>query len=392
MMAVNRYRLKNKAERGHPGAKLVLHLLQTPDKLLGTILFGNTITNICASMFATVLGFRFFGNAGLAYAPLLLVFVVLIFAEVAPKTLAATHPERIAFPASYLLVILQALLAPFVWLVKIVSNYLLLLLTGTRVTAQHIALSSEELRIAVNESSGYLHRTHQTMMLRILEMEKITVEELMIPRSELEAVDLSDDWNIVIERLATSHHTRVPVYEDSLDHFIGVVHVRKLFYLSQMAELNKQTLIKTIDEPDFIPENTLITTALINLQHKNKRFAVVVDEYGNIKGLITLEQILEEIVGKFTAIIPGAGNNITLQKDGSFLVQGNTSLREIKRTLNWKTPKCTAKTLNGMITEYLEDIPTTNMSLKISNHVIEILQTRDTAVVVARITPYTRSN
>lgn len=384
MMAVNRYRVKSQAETGNRSARLVLRLLATPDRLLGTILFGNNVANIAASTLATVIGLRLFGDAGLAYAPLVLVFVVLVFAEVAPKTLAALHPERIAFPAVWVLAILQVVLGPFIHLVKFFSNGFLRLF-NVHVVAQNDALSSEELRAAVTESGGKLDDSHKEMLLRILEMEQITVDDVMVPRSDIEAIDMEDDWDEIVEQLATSHHTRVPVFNGSLDNFIGVVHVRKMFYLSQFGEFNKQTMLEMIREPFFVPENSSITHALTNLQAQRRRFGVVVDEYGDIKGLITLEQILEEVVGKFTTIVPGVGEEIQASDDGSYLVRGNTYLRDINRQLGWKLPTDDVKTVNGLITEYLEAIPQPNTCFRLDQYTIEIVQTRDTSVYIAKI-------
>lgn len=383
-MAVNRYRVKTQADAGNRSAKLVLNLLQYPDRLLGTILFGNNVANIAASTLATVIGLRLFGDAGLAYAPLLLVFILLIFAEVAPKTFAAIHPEVIAFPACWVLAFLQWVLAPFVWLVKFFSNGVLRLLKVS-VTAQNDALTSQELAAAVNESGGTLDNSHKEMLLRILEMERVTVEDVMVPRADMEAIDLEDDWDEVVEQLATSHHTRVPVFKGSLDNMLGIAHIRKMFYLSQMAEFNKDTMLSMIREPYFIPENTSITHALTNLRDKRRRFGVVVDEYGDIKGLITLEQILEEVVGEFTTMVPGIDDEISQESDGSYLVRGNTYLRDINRKLGWALPIDKSKTVNGLIIEFLEDIPEANTCFKVDDYMFEIVQTRDTSVHIARL-------
>lgn len=385
MMAVNRYRIKTRAEGGNRSAKLVLKLLNEPDRLLGTILFGNNVANIAASTLATVIGLRLFGDAGLAYAPMVLVFVVLIFAEVAPKTLAALYPEVIAFPAAWILSGLQVVLAPAVWLVKFFSNGLLRLLR-VRVTAQNDALNNDELRAAVAESSGLLNTSHQSMLLRILEMEKVTVEDVMVPRAEMEAIDFEDDWEEIVEQLATSHHTRVPVFKGSLDNIVGIVHIRKMFYLSQLAEFNKDTMLGMIRKPYFIPENTSITHALTNLQDRRRRFGIVVDEYGDIKGLVTLELILEEVVGEFTSIAPALDDDIDKEAGGSYLVRGSTNIRDINRKLDWDLPTQDAKTINGLITEQLEDIPESATCFKLGQYIIETVQTRDTSVKVARIT------
>ncbi len=390
-MAVNRYRIRSLAEQGNRTARLILQLLETPDKLLGTILFGNNVANIAASTLATVIGLRMFGEAGLAYAPLALVFVVLVFAEVAPKTLAAISPEKIAFPASWVLSFLQVALAPFVGLVKIFSNGVLRLFR-VKVVAKNDALSTEELRAAVRESDDMLDLSHKEMLLRILEMEHITVEDVMVPRANIEAVDLEDDWDEIVEQLATSHHTRVPVFKGTLDDFVGIIHIRKVFYLAQMGRLDKEQMVALIREPFFIPENTSITHALTNLQEKRRRFGIVVDEYGDIKGLVTLEQILEEVVGKFTTIVPGMEEEIRPEPDGSYLVRGNTYLRDINRRLNWQLPTDDAKTINGLITEYLEDIPQSNTCFRIDNYMIEIVQTRESAVHIARLQELPISN
>ncbi len=384
MMAVNRYRIRTQAESGNRSARLVLSLLATPDKLLGTILFGNNVANIAASTLATVIGLRMFGDVGLAYAPMLLVFLVLIFAEVAPKTLAAVNPERIAFPAAWVLAFLQVVLTPFVWLVKIFSNGLLRLL-GVTVEVQTDALSNEELRAAVNESSALLNNSHQNMLLRVLEMEKVTVEDVMVPRADMQAIDLDDEWDEIVEQLATSHHTRVPVFKGSMDNFVGIAHIRKMFYLSQLADFNKETMITMIREPYFIPENTSVTHALTNLQEQRRRFGIVVDEYGDIKGLVTLELILEEVVGDFTTIVPGMDDEITKEEDGSYLVRGNAYLRDINRQLQWDLPTENAKTVNGLIINQLEDIPEAATCFKVDDYTVEIVQTRDTSVHVARL-------
>ena len=384
MMAVNRYRIKNRASSGHRSAKLVLKLLESPDKLLGTILFGNNVANIAASTLATVIGLRLLGDAGLAYAPLALVFIVLIFAEVAPKTLAAINPERIAYPAAWVLAVLQVLLAPFVWLVKIFSNNFLKLFK-VQVTAQNDALTSDELRAAVSESDDQLNTSHKDMLLRVLGMEKVTVEDVMVPRSSMEAIDMDDEWDEIVEQLATSPHTRVPVFKGSLDNIIGIAHIRKMFYLSQMAEFNKDTMMSMIREPYFVPENSSITHALTNLQDQRRRFGIVVDEYGDIKGLVTLELILEEVVGEFTSMDPGVDDEITMSDDGSYLVSGNANIREINRKLDWELPTKNVKTVNGLILDVLESIPEAATCFRVGDYVVEIVQTLDTSVRVARL-------
>ena len=216
-------------------------------------------------------------------------------------------------------------------------------------------------------------------------MEKVTVEDVMVPRANMEAIDLDDDWDEIVEQLATSHHTRVPVFQGSVDNFVGIAHIRKLFYLSQMAEFNKETMMSMIREPYFVPENSSVTHALTNLQEQRRRFGIVVDEYGDIKGLITLELILEEVVGNFTSSVPGADDDITPELDGSYLVRGTSYLRDINRQLQWNLPTQEAKTVNGLILEHLEDIPEAATCFKLGDYVVEIVQSRDTSVHVARL-------
>jgi Mg2+/Co2+ transporter CorB len=250
---------------------------------------------------------------------------------------------------------------------------------------QDNALSSEELRAAVRESANLIQSSHQEMLLRILEMEQVKVEDVMVPRADMEAIDIEDDWDEIVEQLATSHHTRVPVFRGNMDNFIGIAHIRKMFYLSQMSEFNKESMIAMIREPYFVPENSTITHALTHLQDQRRRFGIVVDEYGDIKGLVTLEQILEEVVGKFTSMTPHNNLEIIAEIDGSYMVRGSTYLRDINRELGWELPLGDAKTLNGLITEILEAIPQPNTCFKIAEYVIEIMQTRGTSVYIARL-------
>ena len=252
-------------------------------------------------------------------------------------------------------------------------------------TAQNDSLTSDELRAAVSESDDQLNTSHKDMLLRILEMEKVTVEDVMVPRADMEAIDMDDEWDEIVEQLATSHHTRVPVFQGSLDNILGIVHIRKMFYLSQMAEFNKDTMMSMIREPYFVPENTSITHALTNLQNHRRRFGIVVDEYGDIKGLITLDLISEEVLGEFTSIVPGIDDDINESDDGSFIVRGNTNLRDINRKLDWQLPTDNVKTVNGLILDVLESIPEAATCFRVNDYVVEIVQTRDTSVRVARL-------
>ena len=386
MMAVNRYRLKALAGRGNRGARLAQYLLDQPDRLLGTILLGNNAANIAASGVTTLIALRLFGDLAVAIAGGILILVILIFAEVAPKTMAATYPERIALPAAYVLYGLVKATHPIVWLVNKLSGAFLALF-GMRPGTKSDSLSPEELRVAVLESGARIPKPHQNMLLRILELENITVDDVMLPRAEIEAIDIDDDWELIVTQLATSHHTRLPVYQGSLDNVIGVLHLRKVLHLSQTSNFNKKQLKQIIREPYFVPEGTKITQHLLNLQSKRRTFGLVVDEYGDIKGLVTLVEVLEEIVGDFTANIPGFSDEIQAQKDGSYLVRGNVNIRELNRRTAWTLPQEGPKTLNGLILEHLEAIPEPGTTVLLSGHPVEVVRTRGTAVEIARIQP-----
>ncbi len=386
MMAVNRYRLKALAERGNRGARLAQYLLDRPDRLLGTILLGNNAANIAASGVTTLIALGLFGDLAVAIAGGILILVILIFAEVAPKTMAATYPERIALPAAYILYGLAKMAHPIVWLVNKFAGAFLALF-GMRAGTKSDSLSPEELRVAVLESGARLPKPHQKMLLRILELEKISVEDVMLPRSDIEAIDIDDDWELIVDQLATSHHTRLPVFQGSLDNIIGVLHLRKVLHLSQTSGFNKEQLKQIMREPYFVPEGTKITQHLLNLQNKRRTLSLVVDEYGDIKGLVTLEEVLEEIVGEFTANIPSFSDEIQAQPDGSYLVRGNANIRELNRRMTWTLPQEGPKTLNGLILEHLEAIPEPGTTILLSGHPVEVVRTRGTAVEFARVQP-----
>ncbi len=386
MMALNRYRLRHLAERGHRGARLARRLLDRPDRLLGTILLGNNAANLGASAVATIIALETFGEAAIAAATFVLTLVVLVFAEVGPKTIAATHPEAIAFPAAYVLYGLLKMTYPLVWLVNQTAN-LLMRAIGIPMHRTADSLSPDELRIAVLESRGLIPESHQQMLLRILELENITVDDIMLPRSEIEAIDIDADWDDIVAQLATSHHTRLPVYKGSMDNVVGLLNLRKVLHLSQTGEFNKESLMKIMREPYFIPAGSPITQQLLNLQAARRRFGLVVDEYGDVKGLVTVEEILEEIVGEFTGSIPGLSEDVYPQEDGSFLVRGNANIRDLNRKMNWNLPVEGPKTLNGLILEHMEDIPEPGTSLLLGGYPVEIVQTRGTAVSAAKILP-----
>ncbi len=384
MMALNRYRLNHLADSGHRGARIARQLLEQPDRLLGTILVGNNLVNIAAASVTTVVALRLFGDAAVAIATLFITFVILVFAEIPPKTVAALYPERIAFPAAFVLKPLITVAHPAVWLAnKTGGAWLKLLRIPLHKRTDTLGLA--ELRSVLRDAGVKIPQTHQNMLLRILELENMTVEDVMVPRTEIEAIDLDEDWDDIIEQLATSHHTRLPVYRETLDKIVGELHLRKVLHLTQRSDFGKEGLLKLVQEPHFIPEDAKLTQQLLDLQNRRRQMGLVVDEYGDITGLITLEEILEEIVGEFTRHVPGIDEDIRPQEDGSFLVDGSTNVRDLNRKLGWDLPVDGPKTLNGLILEAMENIPEQGNKLLLGGHSVEILQTRDNSVAVARI-------
>lgn len=390
MMALNRYRLQHLAESGHRGARFVQKLLERPDRLLGVILLGNNFANLAASAIATIMALKLFGQAAIAIATGILTIVVLIFAEVAPKTIAAREPERVAFPAAYVLRPLLTVFYPLVWIINQIANRMLRML-GMPLDKKGDQLSSEELRFAVLEAGAFIPKSHQNMLLGILDLEKITVEDVMVPRPQIQGIDLDDDWDDIFGQLTRSRYTRLAVYRGSLDNVVGMIHMRKVLNEVRENKLVRETLIQSIDEPYFIPEGTPLNTQLLNFKKAKRRIGFVVDEYGDIMGLVTLDEILEEIVGDFSTEAIGKIEDIHPQTDGSYLVKGGANIRDLNRKLGWTLPTDGSRTVNGLITEYLEEIPEPGTSLMLGGYQVDIMRTRGTAVEVARIRPHDQS-
>ncbi|WP_420795640.1 HlyC/CorC family transporter [Isoalcanivorax pacificus] len=385
MVAINRYRLRHLARHGHRGARRVEKLLSRTDRLLGVILIGNNFVNNYAATIAALLALAWFGNTGAAVAPIVFTIIMLIFAEVTPKTFAARKPESVAYPASLLLKPLLVLFAPLVWAVSGLSNGLLRLLGVREQPTGTDDLSPEELRTVVNEAGGLIPKRHQKMLLNILDLEKVTVEDIMIPRSEIIGIDIDADLNDILNLMRTSQHTRLPVYRSDPNNIIGILHLRKVSRLLMRPEVNKAELLQFSVEPYFVPEGTPLHKQLINFQNARRRQGVVVDEYGDVLGLITLEDILEEIVGEFTTDLAASSQDILLQEDGSYMVDGTAHLREINRSLHWSLPTDGPKTLNGLILEHLQNIPESSTSLRIEDYLIEVMQVKDNMVKTARL-------
>lgn len=387
LMSLNRYRLRHRARAGHRGAQLAERLLRQPDRLIGLILLGNNVANIFASSLVTVIAIRLGGEATLAIAEGLLVLVVLVFVEVAPKTLAALRPEQVSYPAAYVYTPLLKLLYPIVWAVNGIANGLLFLIGVRMNEASGQALSREELRTVVVEAGVLIPKRHQRMLLNILDLEEATVEDIMVPRNEITGIDINDDWDAILSLLTQSQHTKLPIYNDSIDDILGMVHLRQVLRPLARGELDRDSLRAMIRKPYFVPEGTSLHKQLINFQTVRRRIGLVVDEYGDIQGLVTLEDILEEIVGEFTTDPAASHKDIFPEPGGSYLVNASISIRALNRAMSWQLPTDGPKTLNGLILEHLEEIPESLTSLKLAGYPIEIVQTGDNAVKTARIRP-----
>lgn len=389
MMALNRYRLRHLSKSGHSGAKRVEKLLIRPDRLIGLILIGNNLVNILASSIATVLGLRLYGDAGIAIATGVLTMVILVFAEVTPKTLAALYPERVAFISSYVLTILMKVFYPLVSLVNFITNgFLRLLGLGAKADGKD-SLSTEELRSIVNEAGSLIPRRHQHMLLSILELEEVTVDDIMVPRNEITGININDDWKSIMRQFTHAPHGRMVLYRDTIDEVVGMLRVRKAYRLMvEKNEFNKETLLRAADEVYFIPEGTPLNVQMLKFQRNKQRIGLVVDEYGDMIGLVTLEDILEEIVGEFTtSLSPSLAEEITSLSDGGYLIEGSANIRDLNKSLNWTLPTDGPRTLNGLILEHLEDIPKSRLSIEIDGHHIEIVDVADNMIKQVKVLP-----
>ncbi len=384
LMSLNRYRLRHKAREGHRGAKLAEQLLQRPDRLLGLILLGNNLANFSAAALVAVIAFKIGGQPAVALGTLLLTLAVLIFSETAPKTLAALHPERLAFPAAIIYYPLLKLTYPIVWLTNAASNGVLFLLGVRGSNSELQSLSHEELRTVVHEAGTRISSRYRQMLISILDLEQVTVDDVMVPHNEIIGIDLDDEIQDIQKIIANSEHTRLPVYRDNIDDVVGVLHLRRLANLAQ-EKCSKDSLLELLTEPYFVPEGTPLSTQLVHFQRRRERIAMVVDEYGDIQGIVTLEDILEEIVGEFTT--DPANNGFDVVSDGAdtFIVDATANIRELNRAQGWQLPTDGPKTLNGLIVELLETIPQPSTCLKINGYPIEIVETEDTRIRSVRI-------
>ncbi|EKE71687.1 HlyC/CorC family transporter [Gallaecimonas xiamenensis] len=388
MMSLNRYRLRHLTKEGHKSAQRASDLLDRPDRLIGLILIGNNLVNNAAATVASILALHLLGDLGVALAPVVLTLVMLLFAEVTPKTMAALYPEKIAFPASIVLKVLLTAFYPVVWFVNAISNGLLALLRIKPSDGSGDALSSEELRTVVAEAGAMIPRRHKDMLVSILDLEKVQVEDVMTPRADIRGIDINDDWNSIVKQLTHAQHTRLLLYRDNIDDAVGFVHARDALRLLSKNQFTKSALLRAVREIYFIPEGTPLNVQLLKFQRNKERIGLVVDEYGDIQGLVTLEDILEEIVGDFTTdMAPAPHEEIVPQPDGSYLVEGSISLRELNKEMGWDFPTDGPKTLNGLILEHLEEIPEANISIRLAGYPLEIMDVKDNMVKTARIQP-----
>ena len=389
MMSLNRYRLRHMEQNNNKGAKRVSKLLNRPDQLIGLILIGNNLVNVFASIIAGIIGARLLGDeTGTLLAGLILTFVILVFAEVTPKTLAALHPERVAYPSSFILNILLKIFYPVVVALNWITNGILILFRISPEKREQHSLSSEELRTVVNESTALLPEKDQDMLVSILDLEKVTVEDIMIPRNEIQGIDINDDWKLIQKQLTHANHTRVILYRDSIDDVVGYVHMRDAVKMLSKKQFTKATLLRAVREMYFIPEGTQLNVQLLKFQHKKERLGLVVDEYGDIQGLVTLEDILEEIVGDFTTTMePTPSDEVHKQPDGSYLVDASVNVRDINKEMSWELPIDGPKTLNGLVLEYLEEFPQPNISMRIAGYPMEIIDVNDNMIKTIRIMP-----
>jgi len=379
MMSLNRYRLKHKVKQRHRGARKANRMLRRPDRLLGVILVGNNLVNFTAATIATVIGLRMFGDLGVLLAPWVLTLTFLIFAEVAPKTLAAQHSEGWSFRSVYALEPLLRLLYPAVAFVNWISNGLVRPFMPKQDDSSD-NLSTEELKTVVNEGADAVGE-RQTMLVRLLELESVSVNDIMVPRSEIVAIDIDEDIADIVALTATSQHTLLPVYKESINNVVGILHLRRLARLLNSEEFSKADLMQLTREPYYVPEATPLHTQLLNFQKERQRIALVVDEYGDVQGIVTLEDILEEIVGEFTSDFASKMPEISpVEDDDAYVIDGGAVLRDINRALRWTLPTAGPKTLNGLVLEHLETIPESNLCLQIEEYQIETLHIKDNMI------------
>lgn len=383
-MSLNRYRLRHRAKSGHRGAKRASKLLEEPDSLISTILIGNNLVNNLAASIATILAIRMYGDNAVVPASILLTLVFLIFAEIIPKTIAAYKSEAVAYTVSHVLLPLKSLLFPVIWMVSHVTHFVLRL---TRIEkndgSEHIGL--EELRTIVGEAGHLIPKHHKGMLMNILDLEQITVDDIMIPRNEVFGIDIDANTDTIIRKLRDAEFTRIPVYQNDIDNIVGILHQRDIINsVDEQGRVQRDALLQAIRDPYFIPEGTPLNTQLFNFQKQKRRLGIVVDEYGVMQGIVTLEDLLEEIVGEFTSNLSTDTEDIIHQADGSYLVDGTTTVRDINKIMKWELPTDGPKTLNGLLLEKLESFPEASVGVSIGRYRFEIIEMKGNLIQSVR--------
>ncbi len=388
MMASNRFRLRHLAQSGHHGAQKAIALLNSTDKMLGVILLGNNLINSAAATLVSVITIELFGEGkwALGAGTLTVTFAILVFSEITPKIIGATHADRLALVLGYILVPLLRLFYPIVWFINLFASMLLRMLRLSPNQSDHPPqLSQEELLSLVLESSHIIPQKHRTILSSLFELNNITVEDVMTPRGNIEILDLDLPWEEVKNQLATSHHSRLPACRESMDQLVGVLPVRRLLASIGDGSFDEEAVLQQVQPPYYIPAGTPVFSQLAFFQENRQRIGFVVDEYGEILGLLTLEDIIEEFVGDFTTSIPGLGHELHWSEKGDAIVEGSRPLRDINRMLGLDFPLNGPKTLNGLILEHFQDIPESGISIKLAGIAVEILQTQDRSVVTVRM-------
>ncbi len=386
LMALNRYKLKHLAKQNR-GAQLAMQLLEKPDRLIGLILIGNNIVNILITQLATYIGFRLGGSAGVAIATGALTLCLLVFAEITPKTIAALKSEQIALPASYIYVGLLKFAYPLVWMINLVANTVVRMFGVDPKSNEIESLSNEELKTVVSESQGLIPKSHSDMLMRVLDMESITVDDIMIPRTEITGIDLEDDWNDIEEQIIRSNFTRLLAFRGGINNIQGFLHLRRLLPLLHEDKMDREHFENAMEPAHFTPEGVSVSQQLINFQSEKRRVSLVVDEYGDVLGLVTLEDILEEIVGQFSTSPANFDYEVKMGENGSKWVDGAMSVRDVNRQLNMELNTDGAKTINGLVTEYLGQIPSPGISVLIDNYPMEIRKTHNNVIKTLIIYP-----
>mgnify|MGYP006074147001 FL=1 len=387
MMTLNRHKLRHLQKNKIRGAIRAGKLLDRPDRLIGLILIGNNMVNIFASAVATVISIRLWGDAGVYIATAALTVVILVFAEVTPKTIAALHPERVAFPASVILLPLMTLMSPVVAMVNAVTNRLSRLLGFDPKKEAYEHVSADELRTIVTDAGKLIPARHRELLINIMDLVQVSVDDIMVPRNEVYGINLDNTDQEILLKIQSTAHTRLPVWRDDINNIIGVLHMRSISRVVNGLTLDRVALEREMEKPYFVPESTPLHTQLINFQEMKKPLAVVVDEYGEVRGVVALGDILEEIVGDFTSNMAETTESILLERDGSYIIDGTENIRDINKTLGWSLPKDGPKTLSGLILEYLESFPAAPAGLTIGDYRLEILELEGNVVRLVRAQP-----